>query len=84
MLDKDYYLSYKRGYQNNEQSKPKTLTLAGRSKKFDILVVDTTRDGHEIENYDYKIYPNKQADLSAVGPTREKKLIRIKLPAKAL
>ncbi|MCK9009892.1 TonB-dependent receptor, partial [Haemophilus influenzae] len=50
----------------------KTLTLAGRSKKFDILVVDTTRDGHEIENYDYKIYPNKQADLSAVGPTREK------------
>ncbi|WP_162650651.1 TonB-dependent receptor domain-containing protein, partial [Haemophilus influenzae] len=41
-------------------------------KKFDILVVDTTRDGHEIENYDYKIYPNKQADLSKVGPTREK------------
>ncbi|WP_032828488.1 TonB-dependent receptor domain-containing protein, partial [Haemophilus influenzae] len=32
----------------------------------------TKRDGHEIENYDYKIYPNKQADLSAVGPTREK------------
>ncbi|HHV7172225.1 TPA: TonB-dependent receptor, partial [Haemophilus influenzae] len=27
---------------------------------------------HEIENYDYKIYPNKQADLSKVGPTREK------------
>ncbi|HHF7216575.1 TPA: TonB-dependent receptor [Haemophilus influenzae] len=50
----------------------KTLTLAGRSKKFDILVVDTKRDGHEIENYDYKIYPNKQADLRAVGPTREK------------
>ncbi|HHV6941305.1 TPA: TonB-dependent receptor domain-containing protein, partial [Haemophilus influenzae] len=25
-----------------------------------------------IENYDYKIYPNKQADLSKVGPTREK------------
>ncbi|WP_112081208.1 TonB-dependent receptor domain-containing protein, partial [Haemophilus influenzae] len=50
----------------------KTLTLAGRSKKFDILIIDTTRDGHEIENYDYKIYPNKQADLSAVGPTREK------------
>ncbi|HHF3630575.1 TPA: TonB-dependent receptor [Haemophilus influenzae] len=50
----------------------KTLTLAGRSKKFDILIIDTTRDGHEIENYDYKIYPNKQADLSKVGPTREK------------
>ncbi|HHF4122986.1 TPA: TonB-dependent receptor, partial [Haemophilus influenzae] len=72
LLDKDYYLSYKRGYQTMNNQNLKTLTLAGRSKKFDILVVDTTRDGHEIENYDYKIYPNKQADLSAVGPTREK------------
>ncbi|HHE9454189.1 TPA: TonB-dependent receptor plug domain-containing protein, partial [Haemophilus influenzae 10810] len=72
LLDKDYYLSYKRGYQTMNNQNLKTLTLAGRSKKFDILVVDTTRDGHEIENYDYKIYPNKQADLRAVGPTREK------------
>ncbi|MEX4085767.1 TonB-dependent hemoglobin/transferrin/lactoferrin family receptor, partial [Haemophilus influenzae] len=72
LIDKDYYLSYKRGYQTMNNQNLKTLTLAGRSKKFDILVVDTTRDGHEIENYDYKIYPNKQADLSAVGPTREK------------
>ncbi|MEX4415055.1 TonB-dependent receptor [Haemophilus influenzae] len=72
LLDKDYYLSYKRGYQTMNNQNLKTLTLAGRSKKFDILVVDTTRDGHEIENYDYKIYPNKQADLSKVGPTREK------------
>ncbi|HHQ2189758.1 TPA: TonB-dependent receptor domain-containing protein, partial [Haemophilus influenzae] len=72
LLDKDYYLSYKRGYQTMNNQNLKTLTLAGRSKKFDILVVDTKRDGHEIENYDYKIYPNKQADLRAVGPTREK------------
>ncbi|MCK9651503.1 TonB-dependent hemoglobin/transferrin/lactoferrin family receptor, partial [Haemophilus influenzae] len=72
LIDKDYYLSYKRGYQTMNNQNLKTLTLAGRSKKFDILVVDTTRDGHEIENYDYKIYPNKQTDLSAVGPTREK------------
>ncbi|WP_230306204.1 TonB-dependent receptor plug domain-containing protein, partial [Haemophilus influenzae] len=72
LIDKDYYLSYKRGYQTMNNQNLKTLTLAGRSKKFDILVVDTKRDGHEIENYDYKIYPNKQADLSAVGPTREK------------
>ncbi|XNK31496.1 TonB-dependent hemoglobin/transferrin/lactoferrin family receptor [Haemophilus influenzae] len=72
LIDKDYYLSYKRGYQTMNNQNLKTLTLAGRSKKFDILVVDTTRDGHEIENYDYKIYPNKQADLRAVGPTREK------------
>ncbi|HHV6917678.1 TPA: TonB-dependent receptor domain-containing protein [Haemophilus influenzae] len=72
LIDKDYYLSYKRGYQTMNNQNLKTLTLAGRSKNFDILVVDTTRDGHEIENYDYKIYPNKQADLSAVGPTREK------------
>ncbi|XOC58632.1 TonB-dependent hemoglobin/transferrin/lactoferrin family receptor [Haemophilus influenzae] len=72
LIDKDYYLSYKRGYQTMNNQNLKTLTLAGRSKKFDILVVDTKRDGHEIENYDYKIYPNKQADLRAVGPTREK------------
>ncbi|MCK9682954.1 TonB-dependent receptor plug domain-containing protein [Haemophilus influenzae] len=72
LIDKDYYLSYKRGYQTMNNQNLKTLTLAGRSKKFDILVVDTKRDGHEIENYDYKIYPNKQADLSKVGPKREK------------
>ncbi|HHF3421108.1 TPA: TonB-dependent hemoglobin/transferrin/lactoferrin family receptor [Haemophilus influenzae] len=72
LIDKDYYLSYKRGYQTMNNQNLKTLTLAGRSKKFDILVVDTKRDGHEIENYDYKIYPNKQTDLRAVGPTREK------------
>ncbi|WP_238144840.1 TonB-dependent hemoglobin/transferrin/lactoferrin family receptor, partial [Haemophilus influenzae] len=72
LIDKDYYLSYKRGYQTMNNQNLKTLTLAGRSKKFDILVVDTKRDGHEIENYDYRIYPNKQTDLSAVGPTREK------------
>ncbi|HHF6557640.1 TPA: TonB-dependent receptor, partial [Haemophilus influenzae] len=72
LIDKDYYLSYKRGYQTMNNQNLKTLTLAGRSKKFDILIIDTTRDGHEIENYDYKIYPNKQADLRAVGPTREK------------
>ncbi|HHF3819018.1 TPA: TonB-dependent receptor [Haemophilus influenzae] len=72
LIDKDYYLSYKRGYQTMNNQNLKTLTLAGRSKKFDILVVDTKRDGHEIENYDYKIYPNKQTDLSKVGPTREK------------
>ncbi|HHF4380623.1 TonB-dependent receptor domain-containing protein [Haemophilus influenzae] len=72
LIDKDYYLSYKRGYQTMNNQNLKTLTLAGRSKKFDILIIDTTRDGHEIENYDYKIYPNKQADLRTVGPTREK------------
>ncbi|HHF0474328.1 TPA: TonB-dependent receptor, partial [Haemophilus influenzae] len=72
LIDKDYYLSYKRGYQTMNNQNLKTLTLAGRSKKFDILIIDTTRNGHEIENYDYKIYPNKQTDLRAVGPTREK------------
>ncbi|HHF3512623.1 TPA: TonB-dependent receptor plug domain-containing protein, partial [Haemophilus influenzae] len=72
LIDKDYYLSYKRGYQTMNNQNLKTLTLAGRHKNFDILIIDTTRNGHEIENYDYRIYPNKQADLSAVGPTREK------------
>ena len=72
LLDKNYYFSFKRGYQTMNNQNLNALTFAGRYKKFDILVVDTKRDGHEIENYDYKIYPNKQADLSAVGPTREK------------
>ena len=72
LLNKDYYFSFKRGYQTMNNQNLNALTFAGRYKKFDILVVDTKRDGHEIENYDYKIYPNKQADLSAVGPTREK------------
>ncbi|HHF6566070.1 TPA: TonB-dependent receptor, partial [Haemophilus influenzae] len=72
LIDKDYYLSYKRGYQTMNNQKFNSLTLAGRHKNFDILIIDTTRNGHEIENYDYRIYPNKQADLSAVGPTREK------------
>ncbi|HHF3868229.1 TPA: TonB-dependent receptor, partial [Haemophilus influenzae] len=72
LIDKDYYLSYKRGYQTMNNQKFNSLTLAGRHKNFDILIIDTTRNGHEIENYDYRIYPNKQTDLSAVGPTREK------------
>ena len=72
LLDKNYYFSFKRGYQTMNNQNLNALTFAGRYKKFDILVVDTKRDGHEIENYDYKIYPNKQADLSAIGPTREK------------
>ena len=72
LIDKDYYLSYKRGYQTMNNQKFNSLTLAGRHKNFDILIIDTTRNGHEIENYDYKIYPNKQTDFSAVGPTREK------------
>ncbi|HHV6905316.1 TPA: TonB-dependent receptor domain-containing protein, partial [Haemophilus influenzae] len=72
LIDKDYYLSYKRGYQTMNNQKFNSLTLAGRHKNFDILIIDTTRNGHEIENYDYRIYSNKQADLSAVGPTREK------------
>ena len=72
LIDKDYYLSYKRGYQTMNNQTLKTLTLVGRSKKFWYFSRDTKRDGHEIENYDYKIYPNKQADLSAVDSTREK------------
>ncbi|KIP43709.1 ligand-gated channel protein, partial [Haemophilus influenzae] len=36
-----------------------TLTLAGRYKKFDVLVVTTSRNGHELENYGYKNYNDK-------------------------
>ncbi|HHF3474355.1 TPA: TonB-dependent hemoglobin/transferrin/lactoferrin family receptor, partial [Haemophilus influenzae] len=44
-----------------------TLTLAGRYKKFDALVVTTSRNGHELENYDYK-----NADSLTQGKKREK------------
>ncbi|HHX0520119.1 TPA: TonB-dependent hemoglobin/transferrin/lactoferrin family receptor, partial [Haemophilus influenzae] len=43
------------------------LTLAGRYKKFDALVVTTRRNGHELENYDYK-----NADSLTQGKKREK------------
>lgn len=67
LLEKNYYASYKRGYNSADNQHLNTLTLAGRYKYFDALVVATTRRGHELENYGYKYYDN-----NVQGKTREK------------
>ncbi|HHV6907295.1 TPA: TonB-dependent hemoglobin/transferrin/lactoferrin family receptor, partial [Haemophilus influenzae] len=67
LLNKDYYVSYKKGYATENNQSFNTLTLAGRYKKFDVLVVTTRRNGHELENYDYK-----NADSFTQGKKREK------------
>ncbi|HHF2369070.1 TPA: TonB-dependent receptor, partial [Haemophilus influenzae] len=67
LLNKDYYVSYKKGYATENNQSFNTLTLAGRYKKFDALVVTTRRNGHELENYDYK-----NADSLTQGKKREK------------
>ncbi|HHF6266791.1 TPA: TonB-dependent hemoglobin/transferrin/lactoferrin family receptor, partial [Haemophilus influenzae] len=59
LLNKDYYVSYKKGYATENNQSFNTLTLAGRYKKFDVLVVTTNRNGHELENYGYKNYNDK-------------------------
>ncbi|HHF3500361.1 TPA: TonB-dependent hemoglobin/transferrin/lactoferrin family receptor, partial [Haemophilus influenzae] len=67
LLNKDYYVSYKKGYATENNQSFNTLTLAGRYKKFDVLVVTTSRNGHELENYDYK-----NANSLTQGKKREK------------
>lgn len=67
LIDKDYYASYKTGYATENNQSVNTLTLAGRYKKFDALVVATKRNGHELENYDYK-----NVDSLTQGKRREK------------
>ncbi|HHF7133115.1 TPA: TonB-dependent hemoglobin/transferrin/lactoferrin family receptor, partial [Haemophilus influenzae] len=67
LLNKDYYVSYKKGYATENNQSFNTLTLAGRYKKFDALVVTTRRNGHELENYDYK-----NANSLTQGKKREK------------
>ncbi|HHF3771598.1 TPA: TonB-dependent hemoglobin/transferrin/lactoferrin family receptor, partial [Haemophilus influenzae] len=59
LINKDYYVSYKKGYATENNQSFDTLTLAGRYKKFDVLVVTTSRNGHELENYGYKNYNDK-------------------------
>ncbi|EGT83136.1 ligand-gated channel protein [Haemophilus quentini] len=67
LLNKNYYASYKRGYNTADNQNLQTLTLAGRYKYFDTIAVITSRKGHELENYGYKNYNDK-----IQGKTREK------------
>ncbi|MDU8924933.1 TonB-dependent hemoglobin/transferrin/lactoferrin family receptor [Pasteurellaceae bacterium LIM206] len=67
LLEKNYHFGYKRGYSTADNQNLESLSFAGRYKWFDVLVVDTHRKGHEIENYGYKTY-----DPTVQGKTREK------------
>ncbi|MGP1561401.1 MAG: TonB-dependent hemoglobin/transferrin/lactoferrin family receptor [Helicobacteraceae bacterium] len=70
-IDKDYYASYKYGYQSMNSQHTKSMTLAGRYRWFDALFIHTSRKGHEVKNYFYDIYSEKE-DRNKVGKEREK------------
>ncbi|QGM81375.1 TonB-dependent receptor domain-containing protein [Otariodibacter oris] len=72
LTEKDWHVGLKRGYQSSDNQDILSATLAGRYKWFDLLFIKTRREGHELENYFYDIYKNKEEDFSAVGETREK------------
>ncbi|MFP4711601.1 TonB-dependent receptor [Pasteurella multocida] len=72
LIDKDYHIGIKRGYQSMDNQDLTSVTLAGRYKWFDALFIHTRREGREIENYFYDIYKNKEQDYAAIGKTREK------------
>ncbi|NNI31306.1 TonB-dependent hemoglobin/transferrin/lactoferrin family receptor [Pasteurella multocida] len=72
LIDKNYHISVKRGYQTMNNQDLTSVTLAGRYKWFDALFIHTRREGHEIENYFYDIYKTQREDRGAIGKTREK------------
>ena len=71
LIDKNYYLGFKQGYQSVNSQNTRSLTLAGKFKWFDLLVIDTKRNGHETKNYFYDIY-SAEEDRTKVGREREK------------
>lgn len=58
LIDKDWYASYKKGYNTADNQNMDSITLAGRYKWFDAMVIKTKRNGHELENFGYKSYAN--------------------------
>jgi hypothetical protein len=66
LIDKNYYLGFKQGYQSVNSQNTRSLTLAGKFKWLDLLVIDTERDGHETKNYFYDT-----EDKTKVGRERE-------------
>ncbi|MDO5054076.1 MAG: TonB-dependent hemoglobin/transferrin/lactoferrin family receptor [Pasteurella oralis] len=72
LIDKNYHIGVKRGYQSMNNEDMTSVTVAGKYKWFDVLFINTRREGHEIENYFYDIYKTKEEDKAAVGKTREK------------
>lgn len=71
LTEKDWYFGFKNGYQSRDSQNLSSLTLAGKFKWFDLLIIDTLRKGHETKNYFYDIYDRK-TDKLHVGKTREK------------
>ncbi|EJP74894.1 MULTISPECIES: TonB-dependent hemoglobin/transferrin/lactoferrin family receptor [Campylobacter] len=71
LIDKNWYFGFKNGYQSRDSQNFRSITAAARLKWFDILIVNTLRDGHETKNYFYDIY-NGDEDRTHVGRTREK------------
>ncbi|MGP1484963.1 MAG: TonB-dependent receptor domain-containing protein [Campylobacter sp.] len=66
LIDKNYHFGFKNGYQSMNSQNMRSLTLAGKVKWFDLLIIDTKRDGHETKNYFYDI-----EDKTKAGRERE-------------
>ncbi len=58
LLDKDWYAKTKAGFASRNDEKMTSVTLAGRLKSFDALLVRTDRKAHELENYGYDNFPD--------------------------
>ncbi|HHE3625993.1 TPA: TonB-dependent hemoglobin/transferrin/lactoferrin family receptor [Pasteurella multocida] len=67
LVEKDWHLSYKKGYNTADNQELNTFTIAGRYKWFDALIVRTERRGYETENFGYKSYNDR-----VQGKIREK------------
>ncbi|WP_169776630.1 TonB-dependent hemoglobin/transferrin/lactoferrin family receptor [Campylobacter mucosalis] len=72
LIDKNYHFSFKNGFQSVDDQKFRSITAAAKFKWFDVLIVNTQRNGHEHKNYFYDIYKSSEEDKAAVGKTREK------------
>ncbi|MGG7047892.1 MULTISPECIES: TonB-dependent hemoglobin/transferrin/lactoferrin family receptor [unclassified Campylobacter] len=72
LINKDYYLGFKNGYQSADSQNFRSLTAAAKYKWFDMLVIKTNRDGHERKNYFFDIYKSQEQDYKALGREREK------------
>lgn len=72
LLDKNWYVSYKKGYNSVNSENWDSINIAARYKWFDMLLINTKRDGREHKNFYYNIYKNAEEDFNAEGETREK------------
>ncbi|MGP1560769.1 MAG: TonB-dependent hemoglobin/transferrin/lactoferrin family receptor [Helicobacteraceae bacterium] len=66
LLEKDWHLGSKLGFQSADNQFYHSHTLAGRYKMFDALFIKTLRRGNELQNYGWRDY-----NASVVGVERE-------------